>query len=560
MAGGIPPAPAGETGGERPRGRPERESGTVLVAHIETGVHRSHEDASLHPAGRWQPRPDAGRLTRVYLGIDLGTSAVKVLLVDDDERVVDQQSEALEVSRPAPLWSEQDPADWWRATHCAMAALRERSAGELRRVRAVGLSGQMHGATLIDQHDAVLRPAILWNDGRSGAECRELEERAPDSRAITGNLAMPGFTAPKLLWVRKHEPACFARVRRVLLPKDWLRLQMTGDAASDLSDSSGTLWLDCAKRSWSQPMLDACELPETAMPELFEGSQATGVLRAEVARDWGVPAVAVAAGAGDQAAGAIGAGVVQPGQASLSLGTSGVYFVCTDRFAPAPASAVHAFCHALPDTWHQMSVILSAASCLSWVVGLTGADSEASLLQEIEAADTPAGELLFLPYLTGERTPHNDPYASGVFVGLRPDTNRAALGRAVLEGVAFAFADAQAPLLASGVDAVSEVSVIGGGARSPLWGRILASVLDRPLRYRAGAELGPAFGAARLARLALGEDEVSDLCKAPPIAFEALPDPELRSHYAARLPAFRALYSNLKAHFAAEGRRQGDAR
>lgn len=309
-------------------------------------------------------------------------------------------------------------------------------------------------------------------------------------------------------------------------------------------------------------MLDACGLTVAAMPELYEGSEPSGMLLPRVAESWGVPVVPVAAGAGDQAAGAIGAGVIRPGEAFLSLGTSGVYFVSSERFCPNPERAVHAFCHALPETWHQMSVILSAASCLSWLTALTFAPSEAALLAEIEAVDRPSEELLFLPYLTGERTPHNDPSASGVFVGLRPDTDRAALGRAVLEGVAFAFADAQAALLSGPgqTSTVRELSVIGGGARSELWGRILASALGRPLLYREAAEVGPAFGAARLARLSLGQDDPAQLCSPPPVDFEVEPDSALRDEYAERLPAFRRLYSNLRSHFSAEGRRLGARR
>jgi xylulokinase len=377
-----------------------------------------------------------------------------------------------------------------------------------------------------------------------------LERAVPTSRAITGNLAMPGFTAPKLLWVRAHEPALFARVRRVLLPKDWLRLRMTGDAATDCSDASGTLWLDVAARAWSPAMLAACGLDERAMPRVFEGSEVTGCLRAEVAKAWGIDCVPVAAGAGDQAAGAVGAGVVRAGDASLALGTSGVLFVAGDRFRPNAARAVHAFCHCLPGRWHQMSVLLSAASCLSWVTQLTGAASEAALLEEVEASDRPAaGALLFLPYLSGERTPHNDPAARGVFFGLSHATDRAALARAVLEGVAFAFADAQQALVDAGAE-LREVSVVGGGARSMLWVRMLASVLDRPLVVRAGADVGPALGAARLARLAVSGERAEDVCIAPPALRTFEPDAALRDHYRAPLERWRALYARLRPAFA----------
>jgi len=478
-----------------------------------------------------------------YLGIDVGTSAVKAVLLRESGEVTDQASAPLEVSRPRPLWSEQDPDDWWRATDAAVRQLAAR--GATRGVRAVGLSGQMHGATLLDAGLRPLRPAILWNDGRSASQCRTLEAAAPESRAITGNLAMPGFTAPKLLWVREHEPSLFERIRAVLLPKDYVRLCMTGERATDLSDASGTLWLDVAKRRWSEPMLAACELPLAAMPALFEGPEETGRLRAEVADAWGMARVPVAAGAGDQAAGATGAGVIAPGEASLSLGTSGVLFSADDRFRPNPERAMHAFCHCLPGTWHEMSVLLSAASCVSWVARVTGAADEAALLAEVEAADRPSERLLFLPYLSGERTPHNDPEATGVFVGLAHDTDRAALARAVLEGVAFAFADAQAVLEEAGV-VLREVSVIGGGARSRLWGRILASVLGRPLVYRTASEVGPALGAARLARLCVSGESAAVVCTPPPVAWTAEPEPALGTFYAPRLEAFRELYRRLR--------------
>lgn len=486
----------------------------------------------------------------VTLGIDLGTSGVKAVLLAGD-RVVAQASASLDVARPRPGWSEQDPAAWWHAADAAVQRLRAEAGDVLGGVCAVGLSGQMHGATLLGADDAVLRPAILWNDARSASHCAELERAEPASRTITGNRAMPGFTAPKLLWMREHEPAVFARVRRVLLPKDWLRLRMTGDAATDCSDASGTLWLDVAKRAWSPAMLAACGLDERAMPRVFEGSQATGVLRAEVAAAWGVARVPVAAGAGDQAAGAVGAGVVAPGDASLALGTSGVLFVVGDRFRPNPARAVHAFCHCLPDVWHQMSVLLSAASCFGWVTQLVGAADETALLAELDAHDRPvARTLLFLPYLSGERTPHDDPDARGVFFGLSHDTDRAALGRAVLEGVAFAFADAYDALCEAG-GAPRTISVVGGGARSRLWGRILASVLRRSLAYRAGGDVGPALGAARLARLAATGEAPATVCTAPPVQQIAEPDAGLVGVYAEALPRWRALYAALRPHFPA---------
>jgi len=485
----------------------------------------------------------------VYVGIDLGTSGVKAVLVDGDGRLVDQETVPLDLRRPHPLWSEQDPEDWWRAARAALLALRDRRPGETGAVRALGLSGQMHGATLLDDRDRVLRPAILWNDGRSAAECALLEEREPRAREITGNRAMPGFTAPKLLWVARHEPEVFRAVKSVLLPKDALRLRLTGEKATDLSDASGTLWLDVGARAWSGEMLEATGLAASHMPRLHEGSEPTGRLRPDVADELGLPRDAVvAAGAGDQAGGAAGVGVVAPGQAFLSLGTSGVLFAAGDRFAPHPGRAVHAFCHCLPGTWHQMSVMLSAATCVDWAARATGAGDAASLLAEVETADRPATDVIFLPYLSGERTPHDDPHAKGVFFGLGPDTARADLGRAVLEGVAFALADGQDALLEAGAK-IERLAVIGGGARSPFWGRILASALGRPLVYAAGADVGPAFGAARLARLAHTGEDPESVCTAPPAARTVEPDPRLRERYRERRRLFARLYGDLRGAF-----------
>jgi xylulokinase len=483
------------------------------------------------------------------LGIDIGTSAVKVVLVDADDRLIDQESQPLTVSRPQPLWSEQDPEAWWRATEAAIIALRGRQAKAMAAVRGIGLSGQMHGATLLDAAGRVLRPAILWNDGRSGAECVELERRVPDLPRITGNRAMAGFTAPKLLWVKRHEPAIFAKVARVLLPKDHVRLRLTGEAASEMSDSAGTLWLDVAKRRWSPEMLAATDLPVSAMPTLYEGTEATGRLRPEVAAAWGLdPRTIVAGGGGDNAAGGAGIGVVSPGRAFLSLGTSGVYFVATPDYRPNPDRGVHTFCHCLPGTWHQMAVILSAAAGLSWLAKLTGAD-EATLLAEAQAAPRAAEAPLFLPYLSGERTPHNDPAAKGVFFGLSHASDRAQLTQAVLEGVGFALADGQAALIEAGTR-IDTVAVIGGGARSRYWGAMLASILDRTLSYHEGGEVGPAFGAARLSRIAVSGGDPVAVCRPLPVTHTIAPDPAQKAYYQARWPLYRQLYQDLKQRFA----------
>ena len=485
------------------------------------------------------------------LGIDIGTSEVKVVLLDDTQAVVGQAHSAVLISRPQPLWSEQNPQDWWTATVAALAQLRAAHPKEFAAVRGLGLSGHMHGATLLDAQDRVLRSAILWNDGRSHAQCAELELRAPNSREITGNIAMPGFTAPKLMWVEQHEPEVFRRTARVLLPKDFVRLQLTGEAVSDMSDSAGTLWLDVAKRAWSDTMLGATHLKRSHMPRLVEGSEASGTVLPAVAAVLGLPAgVVVAGGAGDNAASAAGIGVAAPGTAFLSLGTSGVYFVANAAYSPNPARAVHAFCHAFPGTWHQMTVMLSAASALRWLRTLTHADSEAQLVAESEALPAGTPVPLFLPYLSGERTPHNNPHASGVFFGLTHDHTRAHLARAVLEGVAFAFLDGQQALLAGGAQ-IDTVTLVGGGSRSAPWAQVLADTLGRTLDRRSGADVGAALGAARLGRLARSGESVASVCTAPPVTDSFTPDAARTEVLAARHLQFQRLYAALGAEMQA---------
>jgi xylulokinase len=486
----------------------------------------------------------------MFLGIDIGTSSVKAVVINDTGDVIDQASAPLNVSRPKTLWSEQNPADWWAATNKAVLDLSpDRRAG----VRGVGLSGQMHGATMLGHKDEVLRPAILWNDGRSFRQCAELESREPKLQSIAGNIAMPGFTAPKLLWVKENEPDIFASIARVLLPKDYVRLLMTGDAASDMSDSAGTLWLDVKQRKWSSDLLAATGLSESQMPQLFEGSALTGTLRPEVARTWGMDAVPVAGGGGDNAAGAVGVGVIQPGDAFLSLGTSGVLFLSGDRFLPNPAEAVHAFCHALPDRWHQMTVMLSAASCVDWAARLTGVHDAGDLIGLAESRGRLGGPEVFLPYLSGERTPHNDPHARGLLLGLDHDSNPAAIGQAVLEGVAFAFADGMGALAAGGGE-VGDITVIGGGARSAYWGRILSAALNRRLVYRRDGAVGPAYGAAKLALVGVTGARVEDACAPPPILYTIDPDPEDVARLAQNRSRFRETYQRMKTLFTLETR------
>lgn len=478
----------------------------------------------------------------MFLGIDLGTSGVKAVIVSATGSVLAQAHAPLSVSRPQELWSEQDPQDWWTACEAAVLGL----PADLRSgVMGIGLSGQMHGATLLGADDKPLRPAILWNDGRSFAECAEIEAAVPDSRAITGNIAMPGFTAPKLQWVRSHEPDTFSQVRSVLLPKDYLRLRMTGDKASDMSDSAGTLWLDVAARRWSGEMLAATGLDESHMPRLHEGSEVTGTLSAEVAARWGVARVPVAAGAGDNAAGAAGIGVIGDGDALLSLGTSGVIFVATREFRPNPDRAVHAFCHCLPDLWHQMSVHLSAASCIDWAANLAGCDIP-TFFARAEAAGPATGPELFLPYLSGERTPHNDPHVRAAWLNLGNETDPGRMAAAVLEGVAFAHADGLAALREAGTQ-VDNLYVIGGGARSAYWGNILAAALDVRLTYLDGGEVGPALGAANLAQIAVTGASPAEACQRPSVLRVVEPDPVIAERLAPKLARFRAAYPALKA-------------
>jgi xylulokinase len=486
----------------------------------------------------------------MYLGIDLGTSELKVLLLDAQHRIRATVGEPLTLQRPQPLWSEQHPADWWAATGRALARLRAEQAGLLAQVRAIGLSGQMHGAVLMDAAGEVLRPAILWNDGRSGAECAALEAACPRLHAIAGNLAMPGFTAPKLLWVRRHEPEVFARTATVLLPKDWLRFRLTGERVSEMSDAAGTLWLDVAARRWSAEVLAACGMTEAQMPRLVEGSAVSGTLQPELAERWGLPAgVVVAGGGGDNAASAVGIGAVRPGEGFVSLGTSGVIFLTSDRFRPNPASAMHAFCHALPGTWHQMSVMLSAANGLSWVKRLVGAESEAALLERVAQMSLPQRERapLFLPYLNGERTPHNNPHAQGVFFGLTNEHDAAALGYAVIEGVTFGLLDGWHSL-GTQPGEVASLSLVGGGARSALWAQLLASAIGVPMVTRQGGEAGGALGAARLAWLADG-GAVDEVCRAPEVAATFMPEAGEAAVLGPRYARFQALYRAVEGLF-----------
>lgn len=479
----------------------------------------------------------------MYLGLDLGTSSLKAVVTDSEGGLVVTESVKLETHSPQPLWVEQDPEAWWQAT---VAVFRQLSAKiDLHDIQAIGLAGHMHGAVLLDAEGQVIRPCILWNDGRSAAECEHLESSLADFRQRSGNVAMPGFTAPKLLWVKNHEPDAFARTKTVLLPKDYLRYRLTGQYVSEMSDAAGTLWLNPAKRDWDDELLAATGLTREHMPSLIEGSRVSGPLSDAAAATLGLNSVPVAGGAGDNAAGALGVGVTRPGQGFISLGTSGVYFVVSETHKSAPEHTVHAFCHCLPGRWHQMSVMLSAASSLEWWARLQQVDV-ATLLAEVERAGKTRTEVVFLPYLTGERTPHNDPLARAQFFGMTSRTTRAEMTLALLEGVAFSIADGEAALLAAGTP-LDDISLIGGGARSPLWRQIIADVLQRPLHFREGGEVGPGLGAARLAQLCVAGDnpeQINSVCPPPAIVETHVPDAGKAGYYHQRLELYRKLYQH----------------
>ncbi|WP_434733171.1 xylulokinase [Rhizobium sp. YTUHZ044] len=480
----------------------------------------------------------------MYLGLDLGTSGVKAMLIDGDQKIAGSANGALDVSRPHSGWSEQEPAHWVRATEEAVAGLKAKHPKEFAAVTGIGLSGQMHGATLIDASDKVLRPCILWNDTRSHVEAAALDAD-PRFRALTGNIVFPGFTAPKLAWIRKHEPETFAKVAKVLLPKDYLRLWLTGEYISEMSDSAGTSWLDTGKRGWSSELLAATGLSREQMPALVEGTDQAGRLRSELAAQWGISgSVVVAGGAGDNAASACGMGTVSDGAAFVSLGTSGVLFAANGSYLPKPESAVHAFCHALPNTWHQMGVILSATDALNWHSGVTG-KSAADLTGELgETLKAPSG-VTFLPYLSGERTPHNDAVIRGAFIGLGHESSRAALTQAVLEGVAFAIRDNLEALRSAGTG-ISRVTAIGGGSRSHYWLASIATALGVPVDLPADGDFGAAFGAARLGLIAAtGADPIA-VCTPPMTAGTIEPVAALKGAYEDAYKRYRALYPAIK--------------
>ena len=476
----------------------------------------------------------------MFIGLDLGTSGLKGVLINADQRVLAEATSPLTVSRPHPGWSEQSPADWIASAEAVLDALAANRS--LSSVKGIGLSGQMHGATLLDASGEVLRPCILWNDTRSFEEAAELDAD-PMFRRVTGNIVFPGFTAPKLVWVRHHEPHLWEKVAKVLLPKDYLRLWLTGEDVAEMSDAAGTAWLDTGARDWSDALLAATGLSRSQMPRLVEGSAVSGTLRAQLAARWGLGnAVVVAGGGGDNAAAGVGVGVVRAGEAFVSLGTSGVLFAANDGYHPAPETAVHTFCHALPDTWHQMGVILAATDALNWYAGLVG-ETAAALTGAMGALQAP-GRTLFLPYLGGERTPLNDAAIRGAFLGLEHATDRAAATRAVLEGVTFAIRDCRDALAATGTR-IDKLIAVGGGSKSDYWLAAIASALDCPVHLPAAGDFGGAFGAARLAIMA-ATGAGAEIATLPPIARVIAPDPTLSAAFDAGHARYRAAQTALR--------------
>lgn len=477
----------------------------------------------------------------MYIGLDLGTSGLKGIVIDGNQSILAEATAPLEVSRPHDGWSEQNPADWIAAAEAVMSALKLKV--DLSAVRAIGLSGHMHGATLLGKADDVLRPCILWNDTRSAKEAAQLDAN-PKFRNLTGNIVFPGFTAPKLAWVKAHEPDLFAKVAKVLLPKDYLRLWLTGEHVAEMSDAAGTSWLDVAKRDWSDALLAATEMDRSHMPRLVEGSEVSGTLRAELASSWGLPqGVVVAGGGGDNAASAVGVGVVKEGDAFVSLGTSGVLFAACDAYSPDAASAVHTFCHALPDTWHQMGVILAAADAMNWFAKVMEA-KPAELTGALGALQAPS-RTLFLPYLGGERTPHNDAKVRASFLYLDHNSDRISMTRSVLEGVTFAVRDSFEALSSTGTK-IERLIAVGGGSKSDYWVQAIATALGLPIGLPVAGDYGGAFGAARLGIMA-ATGEGATVAAAPKIERTIDPVAGLSDAFLEAHSRYRAAYQAIKA-------------
>lgn len=478
-----------------------------------------------------------------YLGVDLGTSGLRALLVDEAGTPIATVERAYQTQTPHQGWSEQDPQLWSDALESAVSEMRD-SISEFADLKGIGVAGHMHGATVLDKNGNVLRPCILWNDTRAHAEAAELDKLA-GMQNLSGNIVFPGFTAPKLEWLRKNEPDVYQKIAKVVLPAAYLNFHLTGDYVADMSDSAGTSWLDVRKRDWSLQLLDASHMQLDQMPRLVEGSQKAGILRHELRRKWGLEEpVAVAGGAGDNAAAACGVGALHEGQGFVSLGTSGVILTARDHCQPNPEMAVHTFCHAIPDHWYQMGVMLAATDSLNWLARVTD-KTPAELTAALGTTLTPPGAVLFLPYLSGERTPHNDAVIRGSFIGVSAQTSRDDLTRAVLEGVAFGLKDSFEALVASGAN-IDSLIAIGGGARSDYWLKLIATVLNTPLHIPEQGEFGAALGAARLGMVAATGKTPSEVMTPPKIKRVIQPEQSLIKDFEAAYQRFRKAYPAIK--------------
>jgi len=489
-----------------------------------------------------------------FLGIDTSTTSSKALLMDERGEVNAVASAPHTLQTPKPLWSEQDPLEWWEAASASIRLVLERAGIDGERIAAIGLTGQMHGLVLLDEAGNVLRPAILWNDQRTQSQCDEIHQRIGRENfiQITGNLALPGFTAPKILWVKENEPDVYAKARHVLLPKDYIRYRLTGEYAMDKADGAGTVLFDLKSRNWSSEVLEALGIDPAWMPRTFEGPEFTGHVTAEAASGTGLKVrTPVAAGGGDQAAQAVGVGAVEPGVVALTVGTSGVVFATTPSALIEPEGRLHAFCHAVPDKWHFMGVMLSAAGSLQWYRDtLAPQMSFGDLLKEAQSVSAGSEGLQFLPYLSGERTPHPDPLARGAFIGLTLRHSRAHLTRAVLEGVAFGLKDSFRLIQDAGLGTITQVRASGGGTKGALWRQILASVLEAEL-VTVNTTEGAAYGAALLAGVgARAWTDVESACKTViQLTGSTLPDPAQVEAYRKAYPLYRELYPALKSSF-----------
>lgn len=480
----------------------------------------------------------------MFIGLDLGTSGVRAVLMDENQSMLASAEAHYDVTRPHIGWSEQNPQDWVDGCRFVLSLLKTEHPAQMASVKAISISGHMHGATLIDASDNVLRPCILWNDTRSSKEAQAFDEN-PIFRKLSGNIVFPGFTAPKLAWVKNNEADIFAKTAKVLLPKDFLRLWLTGEHVSEMSDAAGTSWLDVEKRNWSDELLNASDMSIDQMPSLVEGSEASGQLRSELASEFGMPSgVIIAGGAGDNAASACGIGATGEGEAFVSLGTSGVLFAANNSYRPDPESAVHTFCHAIPGMWHQMGVILSATDSLNWLATITG-QKPSELTSSLGSKIKSPSAIKFLPYLSGERTPHNDSTIRGSFTNIDIASTAEDMTQSVIEGVSFALRDNLEALRQAGTE-LDRVIAVGGGSRSEYWLSLLATILGKPIDLPEQGDFGAAFGAARLAQASVSDAAIDEIMSLPKTAKSFEPNLNMSQEFDDAYQKYRALYPALR--------------